>query len=92
MGMSTYVLGFREPDEEWKKMKEVYDVCVKNKIEPPKEVHEFFNWEPPKDEGIEVDMSKMCEHYSPHECAEGYKIKISDLPKHITYICFVNSY
>ena len=92
MGMSTNVIGFRAPDEKWEKMKEIYDVCKKNDVDPPEEVGKFFNWENPTDEGIKVDIKNLTEIYSPNDCSEGYKIKIADLPKNITYICFVNSY
>ena len=92
MSMSTSVYGFREPDEKWKKMKEVYDVCKKNKVEIPEEVNEFFNFEPPSDEGIEVRLDHIYEPYRPNDCSDGFKIEISKLPKNIKYICFVNSY
>jgi len=92
MGMSTSVIGFREPDEKWRKMKQIYDACVDAGVDIPKDVDEFFNWEPPSDEGIKVDIDKICERYAPHEACDGYKIEISKLPENVTHICFWNSW
>lgn len=92
MSMSTSVIGYRDPDEKWLKMKKVYDACVEGGIEPPEEVHEFFGWEEPTDYGIEVDLKKICEKYNRHNGEDGWKIEISKLPPNIKYICFINSY
>ena len=92
MGMSTSVIGFREPDEEWKKMKKVYDTCRSAGVEIPHSVDEFFNGEPPSDVGIEVDIKDICEQYAPHDVAEGFKIEIAKLPKSVTHVCFWNSW
>ena len=92
MGMSTNVIGFREPDETWRKMKEVYDACKIANVDIPNEVDNFFNGEPPSDVGVEVDIDIICEPYAPHEVAEGFKIEIARIPDNVTHICFWNSW
>jgi len=92
MGMSSHVIGFRDPDEKWKQMKDIYDSCKQANVEPPDEVNKFFNWEPPEKEGIKVNIDEICESYSPYDVTEGFKIEISKLPKNITHICFWNSW
>lgn len=57
MGADLIIEGFRPVDEEWKKMKAVYDACKAAGVEVPEEVNEFFNWEKPSDFGMFVDVS-----------------------------------
>lgn len=54
--MSMRVVGFRPPDEKWRKMYAVWKACVEAGIEPPDEAHEFFGWSDPEPEGVEVDV------------------------------------
>ena len=42
MGMHSVVAGFRPADDEWIRMKELWDLCDKQKIDPPQEVKDFF--------------------------------------------------
>ena len=56
MSMSTHVIGFKPPDEKWKKMKKVWDTCQEAGIDAPKEVVEFFNDCPPDEAGVEVEI------------------------------------
>ena len=93
MGMSTYVEGFHPRDEEWEKMKAVYDSCMAARIPLPQEIEAFFDGEPPDESGIKVCLDG-------HECVskyhddfkDGIEIDISMLPKNVTKIRFVNSY
>lgn len=90
--VSTSIVGYRDPDEKWLKMKKVYDACIESGIEVPDEVNEFFGWTEPSENGIEVDLENITEKYTPCDMADGWRIKISDLPNNIEYICFINSY
>ena len=54
MGMSTNTVGIIPADEKWKEMKLIYDTCLKNKIEIPKKVNEFFNDEEPDEKGVKI--------------------------------------
>jgi hypothetical protein len=89
MSMSTHVIGFRPPDEKWKKMKSVWDSCEKAGIDPPKEVTEFFNDCEPDPAGVEVEIKT---HPYRAEMVDGYEVKLSELPKGISVIRFFNSY
>jgi hypothetical protein len=87
--MSTHIIGFRPPDEKWKKMKEVWDRCNELKIEPPKEVKDFFQGEEPDPNGIEVNIpTRKWEN----EYGSGFEIMIKDIPKDIEIIRFYNSW
>jgi hypothetical protein len=95
MGMHSYVLGFREPDEKWHQMKSVWDACKAADIDSPKEVEMFFGGEAPDPSGIETPLSygksPCCSEYK-SDMREGFEIDISKLPDNITKIRFVNAY
>lgn len=89
MSMSTHVIGFVPPDEEWKKMKAIWDACNKAKIDPPDEVQDFFDGEVPSEKGQEVEI--------PHrewgdENRQGIEVEINKLPKNVKLIRFYNSW
>lgn len=95
MGMSTYVIGFIPPDEKFKEMKKVFDVCKSAGIEPPSEVWGFFNDETPKELGVEIDIDSYVTEVSPHASANGWEIDLERLGKekpNIKKIQFINSY
>ena len=91
MGMSTHVVGFRPPDEEWKRMKELWDLSEKYEVSLPIEVEEFFNGECPEDAGIEVDLKDVQEMFQ-DDGRSGFDIVLSKLPKSIDRIRFYNSW
>lgn len=100
MGMSTHVIGFRAPDEQWKKMKYVYEACVEAGVEIPEAVDNFFCGEAPDDYGITVDLGKddpahdFIQEYS-ESSSHGYTIDIRALQRHypnLTHLRFYNSY
>jgi hypothetical protein len=95
MGMSSYVVGFVPPDEKFKKMKKVYDMCVEAEVTIPDDVEKFFDWEPPSDNGVSVNIDKYVDEAAPHDCAEGWTIDLARLARempHVKKIQFVNSY
>jgi hypothetical protein len=47
MGMSTHVVGFKPPDEKWRKMKAVWDACEAAGTDPPAAVSKFFEGDVP---------------------------------------------
>ena len=91
MGMSTNIVGFKPPDEQWKKMKKVYDVCVETGVKIPSEVDDFFEGEPPDDAGVEADIKNFVNEYS-NESSNGFEVDITKLPKDIKIIRFYNSW
>lgn len=65
MGMSTHVVGFRPPDEQWKKMKVAWEACEDAGAEIPAAVLQFFGDEEPGDRpGMEVSLGDACVEYS----------------------------
>lgn len=92
MGMSTHVIGFRPPDDKWKKMKHIYDACMEGGIDVPDEVDNFFNGEPPDDQGVEVDLDDCLTEYDDKDYRAGYELDVKKLPKDVTIIRFYNSW
>lgn len=96
MGMSTHVVGFKPPDEKWKKMKSAWDACRAANVVPPGEVMDFFNHEPPDDSGVEVSPTALkktgavTEWSNDH--ASGYEVDVKKLPADVTVIRFYNSW
>ncbi len=89
MGMSTHIIGFRAPDEEWQKMKSVWDACKAAEIDPPDDVHDFFDGGSPSEHGMEIVLptQKWTDRSS-----KGIEIAIADIPKAVTHIRFYNSW
>ena len=92
MGMTTHVMGFQPPDEEWQQMKAVFDVCTKAGIEIPDEVEDFFNYEDPKDsKGKEVNIEDAVTETS-SEMRDGFEVDLSKLPMTVKVVRFFNAY
>lgn len=96
MSMSTHVVGFKPPDDKWKKMKEVWDACEAAGVEPPLKVSNFFNDEPPDALGVETSEVELARLGAIREwkaeMREGYEIFIDKLPKDVKVIRVFNSY
>ena len=96
MSMSTHVIGFKPPDDIWKKMKAVWESCQEAGVEPPEKVSIFFDYEPPDEAGVEIserDLEKAgaIREYR-EEMRDGYEILIDKLPKDVKIIRVYNSY
>ena len=89
MAMSTYVVGFRPPDERWNQMKAVYDACGDAGVDPPEEVSRFFAWADP-DSGIEVDLGEAARVFQT-ENTSGFEVILDKLPLDLKFIRFINS-
>jgi hypothetical protein len=87
--MSTHVLGFKPPDEKWKKMKAIWDSCQAAGIDPPQEVEKFFDYCDPDPNGVEVKIEATEWR---DNAREGYEIDVSKLPKDVTILRFYNSW
>ena len=94
MSMSTYVVGYREVDEQWKKMKQAWNACMDAKVDLPEDVYSFFDGEDPNTmEGKEVDIEEHdCVSEYNDETRNGYQVDVSKIPKDIKFIRFVNSW
>lgn len=89
MSMSTHVIGFAPPDEKWQAMKAIWDSCKAAKIDPPKEVEKFFDYQEPDPAGVEVKIPAL--EWS-DDCREGFEIDVEKIPAHVKVIRFYNSW
>jgi len=93
MGMSSHVVGFKPPDDKWKKMKKVWDACVSAGISIPEDVMEFFNHEAPDDRGVGVEIEELdCVREYREEGHQGFEVTVRELPKDVTVIRFYNAF
>jgi len=91
MGMNTFVEGFRPPDEEWKRMATIYNLCLKSKISVPEKVLAFFNDAPPHENGVLIDIGDCVEYFT-EDVVQSWTVNITKLPEGIKHIKFTNSY
>lgn len=93
MSMSMHVVGYRPADEQWSKMKAVWDACEAAGVNPPKEVEDFFDDSypgnaPGKEVAIEGHGAKrFCDKYR-----DGYEVDITALPAGVRFVRFYCSY
>ena len=95
MGMSTYVKGFRPPDEKFKKMEAAYKTCKAAGIPMPMEIEDFFDGAEPDPNGVEIDLTIGTDAAAKKwndGCSQGYDVDVSKLPKDVTVIRFINSW
>ena len=90
MGMSMHIVGIKEPDTRFKRMKAIWDNCVAVGVDIPKEVEDFFEGEIPDDSGVVVDLDDAAEWQDNHR--QGFEIRVGDIPEDVTIIRFYNSY
>jgi len=92
MGMSTHAVGFKPADDQWKKMKAVWDSCVEAGCGIPEVVDAFFDGEDPRDKpGMEVELGEACQPWGA-EFKDGYQIDVTKLPEGVRYIRVYNCY
>lgn len=89
MSMSTHVVGFKPPDDKWKKMKAVWDACQEAQASLPEEVVDFFDGSDPDPAGVEVKIKAR--EWS-DDSSEGYEIDVDAIPKGVKVIRFYNSF
>lgn len=96
MRMNTHVYGFKPPDDYWKAMKKIWDACHEAKIDPPEKVGDFFDWQPPEDNGVKVDEDWLtqCGALEEYRGAgeSGHEIIVANLPKDVKVIRVWNSW
>lgn len=89
--MTMRVIGFRPPDERWTKMRHIWMVCKEVNMEPPDEVYEFFNWEEPDPQGVEVDVPHSS-YTNAAVLSEGLEINVESIPQGVKTLRFSVSY
>lgn len=92
MSMSTHAVGFRQADEQWRKMKAAWEACEAVGAPIPVEVSNFFDDEPPGDKpGMEIALGDACVEYT-DDMISGYEVDVSKLPAELTIIRVYNSF
>lgn len=89
MSMSTRVVGFRPPDETWKRMKAIWDACDVAGVSIPDEVMEFFDDQVPDPSGVEV---KIEAREWRGDMRDGYEVDVDQIPAGVKVIRFENSW
>lgn len=89
--MITHIIGFRNPDEKWQKMKGVWDSCLNAGIKIPIEVLDFFDDEIPDNSGIRVSLDKCAYGYT-SDTKNGYEVELEQLPENVNRIRFWNEW
>ncbi len=98
MGMSTRIEAFIEDtDPTYQKFKKVLLACNEAGINLPKEAQEYFGYTYPELEALNEKLKvklRLGVHYMEYKAdmIDGFEIKLSNLPKEITTIRFINSY
>jgi hypothetical protein len=98
MGLSSYILAYRDMDGEFAKMAEVKAFCDEKGVTLPKEVEEYFGKysldpiEYCKEQMSEVILPNGVFKKSQDDSREFFDVDISKLPKEVKIIRFVNSY
>ena len=93
---SLCVRGIRPPDATWKKMKAAYEACEAADLEVPDEVQEFFDYGPPEDGGMCVNVpledgqsdaeGMTTDVRGGSDTASYYLVDLAKLPKNITHL------
>ena len=92
MGMGTFVIGIKPPDERWQHMKRVWDACVAAGVPVPDAVAAFFAYEAPDHAGVKVALPPNTVREWNGKEAEGFEVVLSDVPSDVTIIRFYNSW
>lgn len=92
MGMSTHVVGFRLANEQWKKMKAVWDACKDADVDVPAYVEAFFDGEDPADApGMEVSLGDAVTKWG-DDYRSGVEVDVTKLPAGLTILRFYDSW
>ena len=96
MGTHYFVEGIKPPDDDWKRMKAIWDACEEADVDPPDEVERFFDGEKPDPKGVTMRLGDTWEDRTHHECFEygsedsraWFDVEIDKLPKDVKIIRF----
>ena len=92
MSMSTHAVGFKPADDQWNKMKSVWEGCEAAGVDIPQKVLDYFGSEEPGDKpGMEIDLGGGCREWR-DDHREGFEIDIESLPEGVRFIRVYNSY
>lgn len=94
MGASYHVEGFVPPDDKFNQMRAVWDACHTAGIDPPQDVEEFFDGEPPDLAGVSIYLKGLacCTEYNDETHSWGFEVDLSLVPKNVKVIRFTISH
>jgi len=95
MSHSAHISGFKPPDDEWQRMKAVFDACRNADIDVPSNVVKYFGYLDPDDAGVSVsqkEMEMICLSKYQTDDVEGFEINVKLIPKDIKIIRFYCSF
>lgn len=96
MSMSTIVVGFIPPDDEYKRKAAAWNACKAAGVEPPHELLMMFDDNEPDPHGMEISKRELeaCGALAKwhNEYAEGYEVTVAKLPPNVKVIRFYNSW
>jgi ATP-dependent Clp protease ATP-binding subunit ClpA len=84
---SLHVVGIREPDEQWLRMKTVFDACQAAHVDLPSAVEQFFGALGPDESGMPMDLSASIVDWSTTEHT-GVELILAHLPEKVTRLRF----
>lgn len=91
MGFNVYYRGVKPPTEEYKKKLAAYKALEVAGLEIPDELQEYFDYEEPSEDGMEVSIREAVSGDIMHE--DGYAlIDLNKLPKGVAFIKVIGSY
>jgi len=97
VSVSIHVVGFKPPDEKWRKMKAVWDACTQVGVNVPPEVVKFFDGGNPDPTGVEVSESNLVKcgalrEWDDKNSANGYEVDLKKVPADVTVIRFYRAW
>lgn len=100
MGMSTHIKAFiPDTDPEFKKHKEILDICLKHNVYLPAQTAQYFGQSNPyegmADEKLEKELTQgihYVEYRDSHSSEEGFDVDLTKLPTGVTKLRFYNSW
>ena len=94
MGASTHVVGFKTPDDKFKRMLRAYEACKAAGVDVPEEVSLFFNDATPDPAGVTVPMDNVhgVKEWTDSDMREGYEIDLQAIPPDIQVLRVYMSY
>ncbi len=90
MGMSSSAVGFRPPDEDYKKMKAIWDACKTARVPIPEQVEKFFDYRAPDPQGVEVDIKAATKEWADKDACDGLEVDVTKLPAGVKIVRFMN--
>lgn len=90
MPSSFRVIGFMPPDDDWRKMADVWFACERAGIDIPEKVEAYFDEGAPDPHGQEIDLTHLTRDWKapPGWPAEGMEIEVAKIPAKVKILRF----